>query len=73
VKSQIGKIEEKIEGGSMNQRKRLIVHPDVIVMETVSVIGQGRRIEREVGVRNENQGALDMMVSFRTLAHILRS
>jgi hypothetical protein len=47
----------------MNQRKRLIVHLDVIVMRTVSVIGQGRRIEREAEVRNVNLEARDMMVS----------
>jgi hypothetical protein len=64
AKNQIGRIEEKIGGESMSQRKRLIVHLDVIVMRTVSVIGQGRRIERGVGVRNVNLGARDMMVSF---------
>jgi hypothetical protein len=66
AKNQIGKIEEKIGGEGTNQRKRLIVHLDVIVMRTVSVIGQGQRIERGVGVRNVNPvnlGARDMMVS----------
>jgi len=45
-----------------SQKRKLIVHLDVIVMETVSVIGQGQRIERGVEVRNENLEARDMMV-----------
>ena len=64
AKNPIGEIEEKIGGESTSQRRRLIDHLDVIVMETVSVIGQGRRIERGVEVRNVNLGARDMMVSF---------
>jgi len=64
AKNPIGEIEEKIGGESMNQKKRLIVHPDVIVMRNVSVTGQGQRIERGVEVRNENLEARDMMVSF---------
>ena len=67
AKNPIGEIEEKIGGEDTNQRKRLIVHHDVIVMRTVSVIGQGRRIGRGVEVRSENQGARDMMVSLLSL------
>jgi hypothetical protein len=63
AKNQIGMIEEKTGGESMSQRKRLIVHLDVIVMRTVSVIGQDQRIERGVEVRNESPGARDTMVS----------
>jgi hypothetical protein len=63
AKNQIGEIGEKIGGESMSQRKKLIVHLDVIVMRTVSVIGQGQRIERGVEVRNVNLEARDMMVS----------
>ena len=64
VKNQIEQIGEKIGGEDTSQRKRLIVHHDVIVMRTVSVIEQGQRIERGVEVRSENLGARDMMVSF---------
>jgi len=60
----IGMIEETTGEESTSQRRRLTVHLDVIVMETVSVIGQGQRIERGVEVRNVNLGARDMMVSF---------
>jgi len=62
AKNQIGKIEEKTGGESTNQRKRLIVHPDVIVIVS-GMKGQGQRIEQGVEVRSENQEARDMMVS----------
>ena len=62
AKNPIGEIEEKIGGESMNQKKRLIVHPDVIVIVS-GMKGQGQRIEQGVEVRSENQEARDMMVS----------
>jgi hypothetical protein len=61
VKNMRGKKEGKIEtgGGNMKLKTILIVHQDAIPTDQ----GQ-RRTELEVGVRNVNLEALDMMVSF---------
>ena len=61
VMNPMGEIEGKIDGENMSQRRKRIVHQDVIVRGT-SV--RGRQIGQEVEVPRESLEARDMMVSY---------